>query len=110
MAMNSENASVKRTRSPVPMVHSANEDGNDHIQVTEKPLQFYNNQILIKLGNVDEYELVETLGKKRHVLIYTYQDSDIVQRVMAIIHNTQNVAIYCEIEPTYLPESSGGSN
>lgn len=92
---------VKRIQSPVPTVHSANEDGSDYIRVTEKPLNYYRKQILLINGNENSYELIEKHDKKRYKFIYK-NDKEIIKKIIDIIESEENVAIYCENENIYL--------
>lgn len=98
---NENRKNTRRNRSPVPTVHSASEDGNDHIPITDKPLQYFEKQILIKNGAEDKYELVEKHGKKRYEFTYS-KDDKVIDTVVEIIGREENVTVYCEDERIYL--------
>lgn len=77
-------------------IHSADEDGIDHIQISENPLQHYNNQIWIRRSDENNVIETENFGKSRTTYSYSVITPHIITQILCEAMTKGHVAIYCE--------------
>lgn len=86
----------RRSESPVPTVHSADEDSSDHFLMSQRPLHSFNYQIVIKHNNENKTERSLIFGKSRVTYSYADYTEQIIAQILSESGNQQDIGMYCE--------------
>lgn len=79
-------------------IHSGRENVNDHILISDSPINIFKNQVILRLGNKYKYEKQDLYQKKvRHIItMREYFEEKILDYLRQIFPIKGIVAIFCD--------------